>query len=96
MTIRQSESHNTLSISAVETLREHFQEQLLLAGDPAYDEARQLFNAMIDKKPALIARCSTTADVIACVHFARQEDLAVAIRGGGHNGAGLALGIYIS
>ena len=91
MTVRQTEPRTTLSTSAVETLRARLQGQLLLADDPGYDAARQLFNGMIDKKPALIARCTTAADVIACVHFAQNEGLDVAIRGGGHNGAGLAL-----
>ena len=64
---------------------------LIQPGDPTYDEARQLFNAMIDKKPALIAQCRDTADVITGVNFARGHGLTVAVRGGGHNGAGLAL-----
>jgi hypothetical protein len=54
-----------------------------------YDEARRLYNAMIDKRPALIARCHDAADVIAAVDFARREGLELAVRGGGHNGAGL-------
>jgi hypothetical protein len=56
-----------------------------------YDEARTIYNAMIDKRPRLIARCQTVADVINAVNFAREHDLDLAIRGGGHNGAGLAL-----
>jgi FAD/FMN-containing dehydrogenase len=59
--------------------------------DPEYDEARTIYNAMIDKRPALIARCHDAADVIAAVNFARENQLEVAIRSGGHNGAGLAL-----
>jgi FAD/FMN-containing dehydrogenase len=57
--------------------------------DASYDEARTLFNAMIDKKPALIARCRDVADVIAAVNFARDSGMDTAIRGGGHNGGGL-------
>src|SRR5689334_22309261 len=57
--------------------------------DPGYDEARKLFNGMIDRRPALIARCHDAADVIAAVNHARAEGLTLAIRGGGHNGAGL-------
>jgi len=53
-----------------------------------YDEARKLYNAMIDKRPLLIARCADVADVIAAVNFGREGKLAIAIRGGGHNGPG--------
>ena len=56
---------------------------------PEYDEARKLYNAMIDKRPLLIARCTDVADVIAAVKFGRDSKLPVAIRGGGHNGPGL-------
>jgi FAD/FMN-containing dehydrogenase len=58
-------------------------------GDPDYDERRALYNAMIDKRPALIARCTDAADVIAAVDHARRERLPLAVRGGGHNGGGL-------
>ncbi len=58
-------------------------------GDPDYDERRKLYNAMIDKRPALIARCTDAADVIAAVGHARSEGMPLAVRGGGHNGAGL-------
>lgn len=57
---------------------------------PGYDEARKLYNAMIDKRPLLIARCADVADVIAAVNFGRDQGLEIAIRGGGHNGPGLA------
>src|SRR3954452_3961590 len=57
--------------------------------DPGYDEARVLFNAMIDKRPELIVYCRDVADVIAGVNFARESGLDTAIRGGGHNGGGL-------
>ncbi len=53
-----------------------------------YDEARKLYNGMIDKRPLLIARCANVADVIAAVNFGRDSKLAIAIRGGGHNGPG--------
>ena len=58
-------------------------------GDPGYDEARMVYNAMIDKHPALIVRARDVADVIAAVNFAREQGLLLAIRGGGHNGPGL-------
>src|SRR6187399_2163572 len=57
--------------------------------DPGYDEARALYNGMIDKRPRLIARCVDVADVIAAVNFGRDQGLLIAIRGGGHNGPGL-------
>lgn len=61
----------------------------LLGGDHRdYDAARKVFNGMVDKRPALIARCAGTADVVACVRFAREHDLLVSVRGGGHNYAG--------
>ena len=58
-------------------------------GDAQYDEARKLYNGMIDKQPMLIARCADVADVITAVNFGRDNALAIAIRGGGHNGPGL-------
>src|SRR6202451_2634012 len=60
-------------------------------GDPGYDEARSVYNGMIDKHPAAIARCRDVADVIACVRFAREHDVEIAVRGGGHNAAGLGV-----
>ncbi len=56
---------------------------------PEYDDARKLYNGMIDKRPLLIARCADVADVIAAVNFGRENRLLIAIRGGGHNGPGL-------
>ncbi len=63
--------------------------ELIGPTDAGYDTARALYNAMIDRRPALIARCADTADVAAVVGFARQHELPLAIRGGGHNGGGL-------
>ena len=63
--------------------------QLIRPSDADYDTARALYNGMIDKRPALIARCANVADVIASVNFARTEGLLLAIRGGGHSGPGL-------
>src|SRR3954471_11735400 len=59
--------------------------------DKEYDEARKVYNAMIDKRPLMIARCADVADVISSVKFARKNNLVVAIRGGGHNGGGLGI-----
>jgi FAD/FMN-containing dehydrogenase len=64
---------------------------LIMPGDPGYDQARTVYNAMIDKHPAAIARCRDTADVIACVRFAREYGTEIAVRGGGHNVAGLGV-----
>jgi hypothetical protein len=65
--------------------------ELVSATDPGYDEARAVYNAMIDKYPDAIAKCRDTADVIACVRFAREHDVEIAVRGGGHNAAGLGV-----
>lgn len=64
---------------------------LLRPGEPRYDEARTLWNAMIDRKPALIARCAGAADVARAVQFARAHELAVSVRGGDHSAAGNAM-----
>jgi FAD/FMN-containing dehydrogenase len=81
----------TLDDSAVQALAATMRGPLIKRGDPGYDEARTIYNAMIDKRPALIAQCATVADVIAAVNFARDNGVIVAIRGGGHNGPGLGL-----
>ena len=59
-------------------------------GDATYDQARRVWNGMIDCSPRMIVRCSSTADVVAAVNFAREEGVVLAVRGGGHNAAGLA------
>jgi FAD/FMN-containing dehydrogenase len=63
--------------------------QLIEPTDPGYEEARALYNGMIDKRPRMIARCADVADVISAVNFGRDNNLLIAIRGGGHNGPGL-------
>lgn len=73
----------------IEAFARRLQGQLLRPGDPGYDAARPVYNAMIDRYPRLIARCASTADVVAGVQFAREHDVLLAIRGGGHSGAGL-------
>ena len=62
---------------------------LVQPADAAYDDACKVYNAMIAKRPGLIARCADVADVIASVNFAREHALLLAVRGGGHNGGGL-------
>jgi FAD/FMN-containing dehydrogenase len=64
---------------------------LILPADPGYDQARAVYNAMIDKHPAAIVRCRDAADVVACVRFCRTNDIEIAVRGGAHNAAGLAV-----
>jgi FAD/FMN-containing dehydrogenase len=76
---------------AVDVLRGIFSGQLIRPGDPGYEEDRMVFNAMIDRRPALIARCATTADVAAAVAFGRETDLEIAVRSGGHSVAGLSV-----
>jgi FAD/FMN-containing dehydrogenase len=68
-----------------------FSGSLLRPTDDGYDEVRRVHNAMIDRRPALIARCRTTADVVAAVNAARDRELEISIRGGGHNVAGRAV-----
>ena len=74
----------------IEQLRARVRGTIIQPGDAEYDSARKVYNAMIDKRPALIVRCVDTADVIAAVNYARANDTLTAIRGGGHNGAGLS------
>ena len=80
-------AHPTVDTAALEG----FGGELLRDGDPGYDESRTVFNASIDRRPALIARCTGVADVIAAVGFAREQGLAVSVRGGGHSVAGHAV-----
>jgi FAD/FMN-containing dehydrogenase len=65
--------------------------ELIVPGDDAYEGARAVYNAMISKRPAAVARCSDVADVITYVRFAREHDIEIAVRGGGHNAGGLAV-----
>ena len=76
---------------AVAELRAALRGAVLAPGEPGYDDARRIFNAMIDSRPELIVRCATAADVVACVGFAQAHGLAVSARGGGHNVSGKAV-----
>jgi FAD/FMN-containing dehydrogenase len=88
---QQRVADSTLGEETVAAFKATLRGTLLRAGDAGYDEARTLWNAMIDKHPALIVRCAGVADVISAVNFARSHDLLVAVRGGGHNVAGNAV-----
>lgn len=81
----------TLDATLVQGLRAGLRGPVLVAGDPGYDETRAIWNAMIDRRPAIIARCIGVSDVLACVRFAREHSLSLSMRGGGHNIAGLAV-----
>jgi FAD/FMN-containing dehydrogenase len=76
---------------AIDRFKAGFRGQVLAPGDPGYDGARIVWNAMIDRRPALIARCAGTADVMRAVALAREQELLVSVRGGGHNIAGSAV-----
>src|SRR6516165_6230540 len=73
-----------------DALREGFSGQVLEPGQPGYDDSRRLFNPMIDRRPAVVARCATTPDVVAAVSTARDSGLIVAVRCGGHSFSGLS------
>jgi FAD/FMN-containing dehydrogenase len=83
-----------MSITTAEAARQELREfkgQLVAPGDSAYDEARTVYNAMIDRRPALVARCTSAEDVSYVIGFARDHGLPLAVRGGGHHGAGLGV-----
>ncbi|SDE33386.1 FAD-binding oxidoreductase [Paraburkholderia lycopersici] len=82
---------SSLSSDSIETLKGALRGEVLQPGDTGYDEARQIWNAMIERRPALIVRCQGCADVRRAVAFARETALPLAVRGGGHNIAGSAL-----
>jgi FAD/FMN-containing dehydrogenase len=80
-----------VAAAAVDALRASMRGPVLTAADPGYDAARRIWNAMIDKRPALIARCAGAADVLEAVRFAATLEVLVSVRGGGHNVAGTAI-----
>ena len=80
-----------LERNIIDSFRTRLRGPLLLPGEPGYDEGRAIWNAMIDRRPALIVRCLGVADVISAVNFAREHGLTLSIKGGGHNIAGLAV-----
>ena len=78
----------TLTETMVDALRATFRGPLVGPADPDYDVARSVWNGMVDKRPAVVARCTGPADVVAAVNFAREHELETAVRGGGHSAAG--------
>ena len=88
MAVSARPEHWKLDPAAVEAFKASLRGQLIEPEDAGYETARRVYNAMIDKRPALIARCANVADVIRSVDFARETGIAMAVRGGGHNAAG--------
>jgi FAD/FMN-containing dehydrogenase len=84
-------AESVLDEGTVEKLRERVRGQVIRPADPTYDDARKIWNGMIDRRPAAIVRCSGVADVIDAVNFARDNNLILAIRGGSHSAAGHAM-----
>lgn len=70
------------------SLRDAFAGEILVAADPGYDAARRVWNGMIDRRPAMVVRPTSRDDVAAAIRFAREQDLVIAVRGGGHSMAG--------
>jgi FAD/FMN-containing dehydrogenase len=75
----------------IETLKNNVKGQIVLPDDPNYDEVREIWNAMIDRRPAVIVQCAEADDVLHAISYARENRLEISIRGGGHNIAGSAL-----
>ncbi|HCH0391711.1 TPA: FAD-binding oxidoreductase [Vibrio parahaemolyticus] len=81
----------SLENTTIEHFKSHFQGDVVLPTDSNYDEVRQIWNGMIDRKPSLIARCKSADDVVMAVNFARDNGQLLSVRGGGHNIAGNAV-----
>ena len=91
MTAIQTPQAPPLETTAFDELGGSFRGELLLPTSPGYDTARGIWNGTVDRHPACIARCTGVADVVAAVRFARDHDLEIAVRGGGHNVAGTSV-----
>jgi hypothetical protein len=80
-----------ISAAAVEEFKNQLRGELILRQDSNYNETRKVYNAMIDKRPAMIAMCTDVTDVVAAVNFGRENNMLVSVRGGGHNAGGLGI-----
>jgi hypothetical protein len=89
--MKNTSKHSGLSSSLIEAFRGQLRGELILPQDSNYNDTRKVYNGMIDKYPAMIVECVDVADVVFAVNFGRENNLLVAIRGGGHNGGGLGL-----
>src|SRR5213595_2865576 len=87
--LEQQNTPVALEETAIQELVSRMRGELLRPSDAGYEQAIQVYNCMIEKRPALIAHCVDVADVIAAVNFAREHELTLAVRGGGHSGPGL-------
>ncbi|MBL0744005.1 FAD-binding oxidoreductase [Chryseolinea lacunae] len=90
-TLDQETKTPTLNEQALSSFRAQLRGNIITRNDPTYNNDRKVYNGMIDKRPLLIVKCRDTADVMATVNFARNQNLVLAVRGGGHNGGGLGL-----
>jgi FAD/FMN-containing dehydrogenase len=91
MTSQPTHSARALDAKSTAALSADLRGEVVLPGDTSYEVARRVWNGLVDKRPAAIARCASAADIIASIRFARDHELSVAVRGGGHSTAGLAL-----
>lgn len=89
MATRVTSLPSAVADTAVERLAATVRGEVIQPGNPSYDTARRVYNGMINRHPRLVVRCVDVADVITAVHFAREHELVLAVRGGGHNAAGL-------
>jgi FAD/FMN-containing dehydrogenase len=89
--VQEDITFGVLEESVVAELRAQMRGELIQPGEVGYEEARKVYNGMIDRRPVIIVYCADVADVMSAVNFARENDVLVAVRGGGHNGAGLSV-----
>ena len=89
--LKTSGGYRAIEKARVDQFKAQLRGELLFPGDAGYDAARKVWNAMIDKRPALIVRCAGAGDVLRSVRFAREYEAEVAVRSGGHNVAGKSI-----